>query len=73
MTRRTKTNGMKNKETLDSFVKYCKAHPEQRFWQALRNWSGYDSICATRYDSTIDDEYALDTFYWTNRNKDATE
>lgn len=28
----------KNKEKLDSFTEYCKAHPEQRFWQALRNW-----------------------------------
>ena len=34
----------KNKKTLDSFVKYCQQHPEERFWQALRNWSGYDFI-----------------------------
>lgn len=27
------------KETLESFVKYCEENPEQRFWQALRNWS----------------------------------
>jgi len=30
------------KETLESFVKYCEENPEQRFWQALRNWAdGY--------------------------------
>ncbi len=34
----------KNKKTLDSFVKYCTEHPELRFWQALRNWSGYAFI-----------------------------
>ena len=30
---------MKNKKLLDSFVKYCTGHPEERFWQALRNWA----------------------------------
>ena len=29
----------KNKTQLASFVKYCKEHPEERFWQAIRNWS----------------------------------
>lgn len=28
-----------NQKTLSSFVSYCEAHPEQRFWQALRNWA----------------------------------
>ena len=28
-----------NREVLTDFVKYCEAHPEQRFWQALRNWN----------------------------------
>ena len=37
----------KNKEKLDSFVAYCVAHPEERFWQSLRNWSGYSFIYAT--------------------------
>lgn len=26
--------------TLASFTLYCLQNPEQRFWQALRNWSG---------------------------------
>lgn len=34
----------KNKEQLDSFTKYCELYPEQRFWQALRNWSGVYAI-----------------------------
>lgn len=32
----------KNKDRLDSFSLYCRKHPEQRFWQALRNWSEYE-------------------------------
>lgn len=31
---------MKNKKLLNSFVDYCLKHPNERFWQALRNWSG---------------------------------
>jgi len=38
----------KNKKTLDSLVKYCQQHPEERFWQALRNWSGYDFIYGSK-------------------------
>ncbi len=29
----------KNKTQLESFVKYCEEYPEQRFFQALRNWN----------------------------------
>ena len=34
----------KNSKTLDSFVQYCLAHPEERFWQALRSWSRHAFI-----------------------------
>ena len=34
----------RHKVALDSFVAYCNAHPEQRFWQAIRNWSKYHTI-----------------------------
>lgn len=37
----------RNSDTLESFVKYCIDHPDQRFWQALRNWSGYPFIIGT--------------------------
>lgn len=52
----------KNKKTLESFVEYCDKHPEQRFWQALRNWSGYEAI----YSGPVVDlrlEDLKDTFY----------
>lgn len=28
----------KNQKTLNKFIDYCKAHPQERFWQALRNF-----------------------------------
>lgn len=37
---------MKSLETLISFSDYCVDHPEERFWQALRNWSRYNAIMA---------------------------
>lgn len=49
-------------ETLMSFLEYCRTHPEERFWQALRNWSGYQFIFA--HDSAGDH----DTFYLEGRN-----
>ncbi len=60
----------KNKKLLDGFVKYCAKHPEQRFWQALRNWAGVLYIFTK--DDTYNPNYNLnnvflmglvDTFY----------
>jgi hypothetical protein len=31
---------VRNAKLLLSFVAYCLANPDQRFWQALRNWAG---------------------------------
>lgn len=36
----------KNAQSLASFTQYCLDHPEERFYQALRNWSGHDFIFA---------------------------
>ena len=30
----------KNAKMLKDFTEYCNKHPEERFWQALRNFSG---------------------------------
>lgn len=60
---------------LESFVKYCAEHPEQRFWQALRNWAGVNFILfSSHYDANMfNDEYlknkhvtTKDTFYEDN-------
>lgn len=55
---------------LKSFIKYCEENPGERFWQAIRNWSGEPFIYASNVDSSeieIPPEakaYLSDTFYW---------
>lgn len=46
----------KCKKTLDSFITYCYANPEERFWQALRNWSGYTFIFGRETNKSIIDD-----------------
>lgn len=63
----------KNKEILEAFVKYCEEHPEERFWQALRNWTDVDYILFGATSNTKGLEstasldglkvYVEDTFY----------
>ena len=57
----------RNKKVLDDFITYCESHPNERFWQALRNWSGYDFIMgwyADEFDFNKAREMGLeDTFY----------
>ena len=59
----------KNEKTLASFVAYCKANPGLRFWQALRNWSGFNFVCV-RTSPPWDDwgSNCVDTFEWKGRN-----
>ena len=58
-----------NKE-LKSFIKYCEKNPKERFWQALRNWSGEPFIYASNLpmgEIEIPPEansYINDTFFW---------
>lgn len=49
----------KNEKVLKDFVAYCEANPELRFWQALRNWSGYPFIMAGDPGTIL-----TDTFYF---------
>lgn len=56
---------MESSETLNDFVAYCKTHPSERFWQALRNWSGHNFILAAKSKDEIDAE---DTFYWRGKS-----
>lgn len=57
----------KNKKLLEEFVEYCNKHPEQRFWQALRNWSGFYHLYGNKFISE-DTGYFVDTFYFENKN-----
>ncbi len=52
----------KNYNLLQEFIGYCDLHPNERFWQALRNWSKQTLIYASN-DSTI-----KDTFFWEGKN-----
>ena len=54
----------RNKKVLNDFIKYCKANPELRFWQALRNWSGYPYIYVAKSPDDL-----TDTFYWEEKTK----
>lgn len=47
----------KNQLSLNNFTEYCIKHPEERFWQALRNWSGSSFIMK------MEDGVMIDTFY----------
>ncbi len=56
----------RNSTVLASFVAYCKANPELRFWQALRNWVGYNFIWVSDFPTDAPD--LRDTFSWEGRH-----
>jgi len=67
--------GSKNAALLAEFSRFCERHPEQRFWQALRNWSGQGFIYASQHGPLVLDikaigRYMYDTFFW--EEKDGT-
>lgn len=61
-------NLSKNVDMLDSFIDYCMTHPEERFWQAIRNWAKVGYILATSGVHPLEG-HLVDTFYFDN-NKD---
>ena len=52
----------RNANLLESFVNYCNEHPSERFWQALRNWSGFCFVGVSN-----DKGQWTDTFYWNEK------
>ena len=52
------------KFNIKGFVKYCKAHPKDRFWQALRNYSGFPYIAVSPLPPRDIDKRLEDTFYF---------
>lgn len=54
----------KNRELLISFEKYCVEHPDERFWQALRNWAKIPFLLAK-----FDEKNVIDTFYWKRKTE----
>ncbi len=65
----------RNSKVLESFVAYCILNPEERFWQALRNWSEIGAIFAIPWCedekciSMYHGEDGKDTFSWEGKNK----
>jgi hypothetical protein len=55
----------KNSTLLSDFVNYCVAHPTERFWQALRNWSGFNFIWVSNEHTPP----VLDTFYFEGKER----
>jgi hypothetical protein len=35
---------VQSRDVLLDFARYCEDHPQERFWQALRNWAGVNFI-----------------------------
>jgi hypothetical protein len=58
----TQNKDSRNRKILDSFVKYCEEHPQERFWQALRNWSRFNFIYVSLH--VVDNPKLVDTFYF---------
>lgn len=56
----------RNSEVLASFVAYCEAHSDQRFWQALLNWSKLSWIVV----GPPEPNKYVDTYYWEGRVQD---
>ena len=59
----TEKRRLRSQKELESFTAYCKAHPDERFWQAVRNWSGWPFIYANNNDRNYD------TFYFMGRDQ----
>ncbi|MEE8151308.1 MAG: hypothetical protein V3T43_06290 [Nitrosomonadaceae bacterium] len=56
---------MKSLKKLDEFTQYCIAHPDLRFWQALRSWHGADFILESKKPPHEATEQDLnDTYYY---------
>lgn len=60
----------KNVEAVRGFTEFCKAHPDYRFWQSLRNWSGARFIFARTYGDCVGGNL-IDTFYLEGGNLSA--
>ena len=57
---------IRDQKAKESFIKYMEEHPEERFWQAVRNWgcSGqWGSILKADLDEDGKIKQFQDTFY----------
>lgn len=54
----------RNSKKLESFVAYCKQNPNQRFFQALRNWIQITIDGKWNWLCVSDGKKTEDTFNW---------
>lgn len=53
-----------SEKLLKEFTAHCEANPTERFWQALRNWSGHNFVLVSKDRLGVGSK---DTFYWRGR------
>ena len=58
-------NTVRSEKTKIAFLKYLEEHPNERFWQSIRNFSGYAFILAS---DVLPNEGQVDTFYFEEKN-----
>jgi len=58
----------KSRKTLEDFQRYCFLHPNERFWQALRNWANVRYIYVSN-DTVNYMPKISDTFYFEGKDK----
>ena len=54
----------KKKFNIKGFIRYCEVHPKDRFWQALRNYSGFPYVIVSPLPPKDIDKRLEDTFYF---------
>ena len=54
---------------LNSFIKYCEKYPEQRMFQALRNWIQINIDPKWNWLLVSDGTETEDTFHWSVENQ----
>lgn len=59
----------KNRDLLVNFGQYCANHPEERFWQALRNWSEVGFVLVSKNNTIHYSQELIDTFYFEGKCK----
>lgn len=61
----------KNELLLEQFTEYCANHPEDRFFQALRNWMERGYLLVSDGTDLGNGKYTEceDTFYWDDKDK----
>lgn len=57
---------IRSQKTKEAFIKYLEDHPQERFWQAVRNFSKYNYIFGGYSPDKTD---AKDTFYEEENNE----